>query len=87
MEVVLKMSFLAFSNVVIEFIELRKRTWRFYTIAKALPTTNKINLIDKGEFTKTAMDKNSKMFVIYVSALEVNENAIHLSHVAQIAVL
>ena len=38
MEVVLGMPFLNFSNADVQFVE-KEFTWRFYTTAKALPTT------------------------------------------------
>ena len=85
-EVVLGMLFLALSNADVEFIKLAKLIWRFYTAAKALPTTSRIKLIDKREFTKVALDENSETFVIYVAALEA-EPLIHLSETAQIATL
>lgn len=40
MEVVVEKYFLAFSNIDVEFIELRKLTWRSYIVAKDLPTTS-----------------------------------------------
>lgn len=40
LEVVLEKYFLALSNINVEFIELRKLTWRSYIVAKDLPTTS-----------------------------------------------
>ena len=51
MEIVLEMPFLAPSNTEIEFTELEKLTWRSYTAAVVLPTTSRVELIDKQEFT------------------------------------
>ncbi len=48
-----------------------KLTWKSYTIAKTLPTTGRLKLIDKREFTKVVLDQNSETFVIHVVALEV----------------
>ncbi len=87
MEVVLGMLFLSLSNADVEFAELGKLTWRFYTAAEALPTTSRVELIDKREFAKAALDENSETFVIHVSALDVAEPSIHLSRAAQIAAL
>ncbi len=71
MEVVLKILFFSLSNADIEFAEEKKLTWRFYTVIKALlPTTSRVELIDKKEFIKAALDKNSKTFVMHVTALE-----------------
>ncbi len=60
-----------------------KLTWRSYTIAEALPTTSRVELIDKREFVKAALDKNSETFVVHVSALEATENSIYPSQAAQ----
>ncbi len=69
MEVVLRMPFLALSNVNFQF-NAEKLTWRTYTTAKALPITSWVKLIDKREFVRAALDKNSETFVVHVSALE-----------------
>ena len=67
MEIVLGMPFLALGNTDVEFTGLEKLTWRSYTAAEALSTTNWVEFIDKKEFAKTALDKNSETFVIYVA--------------------
>ncbi len=85
MEVVLGMPFLSLSNADIEFAKLGKLTWRTYTAVEALPTTSWVELINKREFARAALDENSETFVIYVSALEAT--TIHPSRVAQIAAL
>ncbi len=79
MEVVLEMSFLSLSNADVEFAELGKLTWRFYIAAEALPTTSRVELIDKREFAKVALDENLETFVVQVSALDVAELSIHPS--------
>ena len=68
MEVVLKISFFILSNVDIQFIK-KKLTWRSYTTKKALPTTCRVEHINKKKFTKTALDENIKVFIIYMSFL------------------
>ena len=45
-----------------------------------------MELIDKREFVKTALDKNSKTLMIHIIALKA-ETSIHLLQIAQIAVL
>lgn len=70
MEIVLKMLFLAFSNIKIGFTELEKLTYRSYTITKALLITNRVEFINKKEFTKAALEKNLETFVVYILALE-----------------
>ncbi len=70
MEVVLGMLFLTFSNADFQF-SAEKLTWSSYTAAEALPTTNWVKLINKREFAKTALDRNSKTFVMHVTTLEI----------------
>ncbi len=69
MKVVLRIPFLALSNVDFQF-GAEELTWRSYTGAKALPTTSWVKLIDKMEFAKVALDRNSETFVMYIAALE-----------------
>ena len=87
-EVVLEMPFLTLSNADIQFPE-KELTWRSYTTAKALPTTKWVELIDKKEFVKVALDENSETFVVHVAILEalLSEMTIHPSREAQIAAL
>ena len=54
-KVVLKKLFLVFSNANNKFAAY-KRIWRFYTSAKYLPTIKQIELINKKNFAKTALD-------------------------------
>ena len=68
MEVVLGMPFLTFSNTDIQFVE-KELTWRFYTTIEVLPTTKQVEIINKKEFAKTALDEKSKTFVVYVAFL------------------
>ncbi len=76
-EVILEIHFLALSNADFQF-GAERLTWRFYTTAEVLPTTSRVELIDKREFVKTALDKNLKTFVVRVSAPDVAESSIHL---------
>ncbi len=84
MEVVLEMLFLALSNADSQF-GAEKLTWRSYTTAKALPTTSRVELINKREFAKVALDENSETFVVHVATLKAM--TIHPSQAAQIATL
>ena len=68
-KVVLGMPFLALSNADVQFIE-KELTWRAYTTAKALLTTKRVELIDKKEFAKVALDENFETFVVYVASLD-----------------
>ena len=85
MEVVLGMPFLTLSNADVQFVE-KELTWRSYTTAEALLTTKRVELIDKKEFAKAALDKNSETFVIHVASLNPIPG-IHPDREAQIASL
>lgn len=52
----------------------------------ALPTTNRVELINKREFAKAVLDKNFETFVIYMVALEA-ESSIYSLQTTQIAAL
>ena len=84
-EVVLGMPFLTLSNADIQFLK-EQLTWRFYPAAEVLPTTKRIELIDKNKFVKAALDENSETFVVHVAALgaPLSDMTIHLSRAAQI---
>ena len=88
MEVVLEMPFLTFSNANIQ-IAAKEFTWRSYTAAEALPTTKRVELIDKKEFAKAALDEESETFVVHAAALEtpLAGMVIHPSQEAQISAL
>ena len=68
MEVVLGILFLTLSNADVQFVE-KEFIWRSYTTAKALLTTKRVELINKKEFAKAALDKNSEIFVVHVAFL------------------
>ena len=86
MEVVLGISFLALNNADIQF-DTESFTWRSYSTAEALPTTKRIELIDKHKFVKVALDENSETFVVHVAALEALEPTIHPSRTPLLAAL
>lgn len=69
MKVVLGMLFFSPSNANFWF-NIGKLIWRFYTVAKALPTTSRVELINKTEFAKAAVYDDVEIFVIHVAALE-----------------
>lgn len=62
------MFFLIFSNPNIQFAK-RKFIQRFYTTAKILQITKKVEIDNKKKFVKVALDKNSKVFIIYITFL------------------
>lgn len=64
------MPFLAHNNANFQFCA-EKFIWKTYITAKALPITSWVELIDKKEFAKTVLDKNSEIFVVHIVILEV----------------
>lgn len=80
-EVVLRIFFLSLINAHINFAKLGNLTWKSYITAKALSTTSQVELINKRAFAKTALDENSKTFVIHVivfEAIKIVDIAIYL---------
>ena len=68
MKVVLGMPFLTFRNTDIQFAET-KFILGIYTTKKVLLTTCQVELIDRKEIAKAALDKNIKAFMVHVSSL------------------
>ena len=62
------MPFLTLSNANIQFAQ-KKLIWRFYTTAEALPTTKRVEIIDRKEFAKAALDEHVEVFVVHVTFL------------------
>ena len=83
MAVVLGMPFLTLSSVDIRFAE-RELVWRTYSAAEALPTTRRVEIIDKKEFAVAALNKDDETFVMHTAAISTDSN-IHPSRRAQIA--
>lgn len=86
-KVVLEMLFLYLSNTNVYF-DKKELTWRTYTVAETIPTSRRVELIDKYYFIKAALDENSETFVVHVVALEASESArmaIHLSRLGQVS--
>lgn len=67
--VVLSMPFVNLNNADIQFVE-KELTLRSYTSTNALSTTKQIELIDKKDFAKVALNEDFKTFVIHVVAME-----------------
>ena len=76
-KVVLGMPFLALSKVELDFIK-KELTWKAYTIANALPTIKRVQIIGPKEFAKAALDLDQEVFVVHVatffSSIEVHPN-------------
>lgn len=71
MQVVIEILFIFLSNTNIKIIKLSKLTQRSYSTIEILLISGWIEFIIKKKFTKTAMDENSEIFMIYVSTLKV----------------
>lgn len=71
MKMILRMYFLSFDNTDIGFTQLRKLTWRFFTITRVLSIICQVKLIDKKKFVNMALDKGFETFVVYIATLKV----------------
>lgn len=80
------MFFLIFSNANILFSN-QKLIWRFYIVTKSLPTTKKIELIDKKKSAKIALNKNVEAFGLYITSPTLVSIPISLGKNAQIVLL
>lgn len=83
---VVKISFPTLSNVDIQIVE-KKLVGSTYTTTKTPSTTRKIELVDKIDFAKVALNKYVETFVVYVSSLSLGLMTIHLAWEAQMASL
>ena len=91
-EVVLEMSFLTLSSADIDFSG-RELRWRTYTTEEALPTTKRIELVDKKEFAATVLDPEHETYVVHVGSVSsvvslsssLLELDVHASHRPQIS--
>ena len=73
------MHFLTLNKADVRFAE-RELVWRTYTAAEALPTTRRVEIIDKREFAAAALNADNKIFVMHVAApAEPTTIPIHLS--------
>ena len=86
MKVAQGIPFLAVTNEDIQF-GAERLTWRSYTAVEALRTARRVELIDKYEFAKAAIDENSETFVVHFAALEDSEPTVHLSWASLLAAL
>ena len=82
-EVILGMPFLKLSNADVSFGE-GTLTWKSYTTNEALPTTERVQLVDPKEFVIAALDADSKTFVVHVAIREQEEMPVHSERQAQI---
>ena len=67
-EVVLGMPFLTLSSADVDFSG-RELRWRTYTTEEVLPTTRRVELVDKREFAAAALDPEHETYVVHVASL------------------
>ena len=82
-EVILGMPFLKISNANVAFDE-ETLTWKSYTTNKALPTTERVQLVNPKEFVIAALNVNSKTFVVHLAIREHEDMAMNPDRKAQI---
>ncbi len=70
-DIVLGMPFLTMNNADIDF-QARDLQWRSYTTGDILPTTRRVELIEKKEFAVVALKPEYEVFVINIAALGVD---------------
>lgn len=86
-EVILGMLFLTLSRADIRFAK-KKLVWRAYSTAEALPTTQKIKIIDKKKFAAMVLNEEDEIFVIYMATTGVKAASnVHPSWQAQIRLM
>lgn len=83
---VLNISFLTVNNVYILCLE-QNLTWKFYITAKILSIIKHIKLINIKKFNKIAINKNIKIFVIYITSLSLSLILIYWAKKAKISLL
>ena len=66
-EVVLGMFFLILSGAGVAFLG-RELWWKTYTTEETLPTTRRIELVDKKEFAAAALDPEHETYVVHVAS-------------------
>ena len=83
----LGMPFITFSKANIRFAE-RKLVLRTYMGAKMLPTTRRVEIIDKSEFVVAVLNTNDKIFMMHIVALaKLTSMPIHSFCQVQVALL
>ena len=65
-KVILEILFLKFNNVDVSFCQ-KTIMWGIYTINKAIHIIKHVHIINKENFLITALDVDSKIFVMYVA--------------------
>ena len=82
-EVVFGMPFLTLTGADVDFLG-RELRWRTYTTQEALPTTRRVEQVEKKEFAAAALDPEHETFVVHVASLT-SFAGVHPSRRPQIA--
>lgn len=85
MNVILEMLFLTFSNADIQFAE-EKLIWRSYITGEVLLTNQRVELIDKKNLAKAALDESVEAFIVHMASL-ISEMSIYPAEKAPKALL
>ena len=64
-EIVLGMPFLTLSSADVDFLG-RELRWRTHSTEKAFPTTRRVELVSKKEFTAAALDPEYETYIVHV---------------------
>ena len=64
-EILLGMPFLTLSSADVDFLG-RELRWRTYSTKEALPTTRRVKLVGKKEFTAAALDLEHETYIVHV---------------------
>lgn len=76
-EIVLKMPFLAFSKVDLEF-GTKKLNRKSYMTGDILPTAKRVELINKNKEVKVVLDRNFDIFFVHIGALKTLESVMSI---------
>lgn len=71
MSIALGILFLIFSNIEIDFAG-QELYYKLFISIKALPTTIRMELVEKSKFKIIGFSSNEKTFVVYIAALSFN---------------
>lgn len=74
MDLVFRKFSLAISNAEVQF-EAERLTKSFHTTLNMLSSARLVELIDKHEFPRVVLDKNSEMHTMHIAALETSKSA------------
>ena len=85
-EIVFWMLFLILSNKDIDFSG-RVLRWKTYTTEETLPTTKRVKLVGKKEFTAAALDPEHETYIVHGVSLRSTPLNVHPSRKAQISSL